>query len=120
MRKILHIDDDQSTLIVVRSLLEKNGYQVFAAADAMQGVMMTRQHVPDLVIIDIMMPAGGGASVYTRLRTLIPTSHIPILFYSSCSQDEVAKLIPNPTNTTMLKKPAEADALLKSIAAMLG
>jgi len=67
-RKILIIDDDSDVQTILRTMLERDGYQVAAALDAMQGPMMTRKESPDLIILDIMLPVLDGYEVCKRLR----------------------------------------------------
>lgn len=111
-RKILVIDDDKAIHSALRALLAAAGHQVTSALDAMQGLMMTRQVKPDLVILDINMPAGGGYSVYERLRSLSGTFQIPILIYTAVDLEQVRARIPDSPDVTFLLKP-QAPADLK-------
>ncbi len=118
-KKILHVEDDRAIQILVRAILEKAGYQVFSALDAMQGLMMVRQIQPDLVVLDIMMPAGGGASVHGRVRALNSSFAVPILIYSASDPSEIAKKIPADPLTFVLQKPAPPAAILDAVKKLL-
>jgi CheY-like chemotaxis protein len=118
-KKILHVEDDKSIQLLVKAVLEKAGYQVFSAFDAMQGLMMVRQLKPDLVILDVMMPAGGGASVHERVRALNDSFSLPILVYSATDPAEIAKRIPAGPLTFVLQKPAPPSAIVEAVKTLL-
>lgn len=118
-KKILLIDDDKSIHSAVRALTSAAGHQLISALDAMQGVMMARQNRPDLIVLDINMPAGGGVAVYERLRALSGTLQIPILIYTAVPLDEIRAKVPESADTVMLAKPASLEALQAAIARLL-
>lgn len=118
-KKILVIDDDKAIHAALRAILTGAGHQVISALDAMQGVMMTRQMRPDLVVLDINMPAGGGHSVYERLRALSGTFQIPVLIYTAVPLDEVRAKIPDAPDVAFLAKPQTPQALKEAIERLL-
>ena len=117
--KILHVEDDKTISLIVKAILEKAGYQVFSAFDGMQGVMMARQIQPNLLILDVMMPAGGGASVYERIRALNTTFSIPVLVYSAANKADIEAKIPPGPLTVILQKPASPAVLLDAVKSLL-
>lgn len=118
-RRILVVDDDRTLQGLLKMVLEKAGYQVAAAVDGMQGTMMARSFKPDLVILDIMMPAGGGFSVFERLRQMTGTMNLPVLVYSAMPLDQIqAKIQPGP-ETGILQKPAEPGVILQAVQKLL-
>ena len=119
-KKILHIEDGSSVQLVVKGFLENAGYQVISALDAVQGVMMARQHAPDLIVLDVVMPAGGGESVFTHLRNMSFTKHTPILIYSGTDQAGVLAKITPDAQTRILHKLAPPSELIKTVNSMLG
>jgi CheY-like chemotaxis protein len=118
-KKILHVEDDKNIQLLVKAVLEKAGYQVFSAFDAMQGLMMVRQLKPDLVVLDVMMPAGGGASVHERMRQMSGSFSLPILIYSASGPAEIAKKIPADPMTAVLQKPAPPAAIVAAVQKLL-
>lgn len=117
---ILHVEDDKTVGLIVKTLLEKAGYQVHSALDAMQGLMMVRQLKPSLVILDIMMPAGGGGSVLERIRALNTTFSTPVLIYSAADPAELRSKITEDALTRILAKPASPSDLLAAVTALVG
>src|SRR5262245_19070812 len=118
-KKILIVDDDPNVHIILKITLEKAGYEVFSAMDAMQGPMMVRQVKPDLIILDIMMPAGGGIAVYNRLKQTNMGFQIPVIIHSSTPKDQVRDKLPEVDSLTMVQKPAELTEFLKLVAAKI-
>lgn len=117
--KILHVEDDKSVQLIVKMVLEKAGYQVFSALDAMQGLMMVRQVQPQLVILDIMMPAGGGHGLLERIRALNTTFTLPVLIYSAAEPAGLAEKISQDSLTAILPKPSPPTALLEAVKTLL-
>ena len=118
-KTILVIDDERDIQRLLKVLLEAAGYSVSAALDAMQGPMMARQVKPDLIILDINMPGGGGSKVYERLRMNSNFLGTPILVYTGVALDDVGKQIPEHPNTAMLAKPAQPEEILSAVEKLL-
>lgn len=81
--KILVIDDEETTLDLIRLLLEHKGYEVIKASRADDGLRKAYRTQPDLVLLDIMMPDLDGWEVCRRLREL---SDVPIIFLTALSE----------------------------------
>jgi pilus assembly protein CpaE len=84
--KILIIDDDLDTLRLVGLMLQKQGYQIVAASSGPQGLELALSEIPDLVLLDVMMPGMDGYEVARRLRGNEKTVNIPILMFTAKSQ----------------------------------
>ncbi len=80
--KILVVDDEKNILETVRYNLEKSGYRVCQAEDGEKAVEMCRKELPDLVILDWMLPKADGLEVCRILRSGAKTKHIPIIMLS--------------------------------------
>ena len=91
-----------------------------SALDAMQGLMMVRQHQPGLMILDIMMPAGGGVSLHARICIFGSTLHIPILIYTATPRGELEGKIDFGADTIFLQKPASPAAILRTVNEIFG
>ena len=74
-KKILVVDDDEDVVKALKIRLRSNGYDVFSASDPIQGVSMVRKENPDLIILDIRMPAGGGFSLVGETETCQGSPH---------------------------------------------
>jgi pilus assembly protein CpaE len=90
--KVLIVDDDLETLRLVGRMLQKQGYQILAADSGKQAIEIARSDLPDLIILDVMMPDIDGYEVTKLLRKEPVTSMIPILMFTAKTQvnDKVA------------------------------
>ncbi len=79
MAKILVVDDDELIRNLLRALLESQGHDVIEAANGDMGVAISRAERPDLIILDMNMPAMTGWEVMPLLRTHPNTKNIPIV-----------------------------------------
>ena len=77
---ILVVDDEEDVLKALKVRLKANGYQVVFASDTVQAFTIANQENPDLILLDIMIPGGGGFVVAERLKQSAATHHIPIVF----------------------------------------
>ena len=68
MKKILVVDDEPTLIATLRYNLEREGYEVFTAQDGESGLALGRQHHPDLVLLDLMLPGLDGLQVCRLLR----------------------------------------------------
>lgn len=91
MGKILVIDDDESILELVKINLELTGHDVLTAPDGIKGFALVKQELPDLVVLDVMMPGVDGFTVAQRIRQNSSTKEIPILMLTALGmlQDKV-------------------------------
>jgi DNA-binding response OmpR family regulator len=118
-KTILVIDDQRDIHLLLKALLEHQGYRVCSALDAAQGGIMARQLKPDLVILDITMPAGGGYVAYERLRMANSFTTTPILLYTGVARQEVESKIAKTADTLMLTKPAAPGHIVSAVESLL-
>jgi len=83
--KIVVVDDDAKTADLLRLYLEKDGYQVLLAYDGRQALDLARQRRPDLILLDLMLPAVDGLDVCRILRA---ESNIPIIMLTAKTTEE--------------------------------
>lgn len=119
-KKVLIIDDDKVIHSILRLAFTKAGYQVFPALDSMQGMMMAKQVKPDLIVLDIMMPAGGGFVVYERLQMMRGSFQIPFIIYSSMDRAQILEKIPEGPQVVVLSKTASLESVLEAAARLTG
>ena len=85
-KKVLVVDDDRDFLRLMAAWLKAEGMEVVVAMDCMSCISVARKQVPDLIVLDIGMPAGNGFVALQRLRSLVPLTGVPIVVASG--QDE--------------------------------
>lgn len=86
--KILVVDDEPHIIRIIKLSLEKAGFQVISANSGEDGIEMVKHDHPDLVILDVMMPAMDGFQVCQHIRKLDEGQKIPILFLTARGQSD--------------------------------
>ncbi len=92
VRKILVVDDEPVLVETIAYNLEQAGYQVITAADGASALQAARREVPDLIILDIMLPEMDGLEVCRQLRRESSTATTPIMMLTAKS-DEIDKVV---------------------------
>ena len=87
-KKILVIEDDKFLRRVYESKLPKEGYLVVSAVDGQEGIDKMKAEVPDLVLLDLIMPKKTGFDVLLEVRQIKNLAKIPILVLSNLGQEE--------------------------------
>jgi CheY-like chemotaxis protein len=87
-KKILIIEDNKDNSDLVGFLMESAGFEVLIAVDGFKGLALAAEHVPDLIVLDLMMPEMDGWEVAEKLRTDPTTAEIPIVVVSALADSE--------------------------------
>ena len=116
VKKILVIDDSPTERHFLTEILSKNNYQVITAVNGEEGIEKARKELPDLILMDVVMPGLNG---YQATRTLTrdeQTKHIPIIVCTSKGQetDKIWGLRQGAADYVV--KPVNPEELLKKIA----
>jgi DNA-binding response OmpR family regulator len=112
-KKILVVDDEEDVAKALKVRLKANGYSVVLASDSVQAYTMANKEKPDLIILDIMIPGGGGFVVAERLKQSTTTHHIPIVFLTGISGGEERAYKVGASGYMM--KPYQPEKLLETI-----
>jgi CheY-like chemotaxis protein len=118
-KRVLVIDDERVIQTFLKAIFEKEHHRVTGAVDALQGPMMAKQLQPDLIVLDIGLPGGGGFKVFERLRMMKETTGIPVLIYSALPKDKVLEQISEGPDVAILAKPAQPEEILAAAAKLL-
>jgi two-component system response regulator VicR len=115
-KTIVYIEDEPEMIDLVRLILSRKGYQVVGATGGREGLDVVRQHVPDLVLLDLMMPDIDGWDVYQQIRADETTKHIPVIVVTAKAQniDKVLGLHIAKVND-YISKPFSPQELVNSI-----
>lgn len=113
--KILIIEDDKDMAMILAMRLSKAGLEVHTAQDAAFGVKEAHQFKPHLIILDLMLPAGGGFAVLDRLKLSTHTNQIPIFVLTGSDEDQHKQKVMGLGVQQYIKKPYEFDVLLAEI-----
>ncbi len=86
MGRILVVDDEPHIVKLVSFSLERNGHEVYQAADGVTGVRIAAEELPDLILMDVMMPVMNGYDALDKLKADPATRDIPVVMLSAKSQ----------------------------------
>jgi len=119
-KKILVIEDELEYAELVKVRLEMVGYEVTIAVDAYSGTQEIIKGDFNLIVLDLMMPAGGGFSILERMRKIPGKSMIPVVILTGQYIDnEVKEKAKNLKVSAILSKPYDKDKFLKTIRSLL-
>jgi two-component system alkaline phosphatase synthesis response regulator PhoP len=118
MHKVLVVDDEEPILELLKYNLEKNGYEVKTAQDGLRAVDIARKFIPDLVLLDIMMPKMDGVETCRQLRDLPELQKMFVVFLTARSEEysEVAAFDIGADD--YITKPIKPRALISRISAL--
>lgn len=86
--KILVVDDTEENREMLTFILEMDGHEVIEASDGLEGLNALKEHMPDLVLMDVLMPVMDGFESTVAIREFLGDIYIPILFLTGLSDDE--------------------------------
>lgn len=85
--RLVYIDDDEEMLELVKAILVQHGYSVEGASGGREGLELVRHALPDLVLLDLMMPDMDGWDVYQHLKADESTRDIPVIILTAKVQN---------------------------------
>jgi two-component system response regulator VicR len=86
-RHVVYIEDEQEMIDLVKLILTRKGYQVTGASGGREGLNIVRKHLPDLVLLDLMMPDMDGWDVYQQMKADDLTRSIPVIVVTAKAQN---------------------------------
>jgi DNA-binding response OmpR family regulator len=118
-KRILVVDDDPDVQLGLQLRLKANHYDVLLAGDGVASIAEARKHMPDLIILDLGLPAGDGFSVLERLKANDKLSSIPVVVLSGRDRVGNRDRALKAGAKTFLQKPMANDKLLAVIQMVL-
>lgn len=118
-KKILIVDDDPVARQILHTQL-RSQYEIAMTSDAMTAFAEARKIRPDLIVLDLGLPAGGGYSVLQRLKAIPALAVIPVLVVSGLDQAANEQKALDAGAAAYLKKQPSDDTLLEKIHELLG
>jgi CheY-like chemotaxis protein len=115
MKSVLLVDDDNTVLLGTGVRLKAMGYIVFTAKDAVSAISAVRKNEPDVVVLDISLPAGDGFLVADRLQNLVGSAATPIIFITASENPGLRERAMKLGAVGFLKKPFDATSLADAI-----
>jgi DNA-binding response OmpR family regulator len=120
MKKILIVEDDPKTAFALCVRLKADGYATWIAGDAITAVQVAAQNRPDVILLDISLPAGNGLALAEQFRQLPETSATPIIFSTASADPQLDKKATELGAAGVLRKPYKGETLRQIIRQAVG
>lgn len=115
-KKILVVDDEPDIMDVVTVRLRYSGYEIISAVDAEQALVLLQDNLPDLILLDLLLPKMQGEQLCRMLKSDQRYKHIPILiFTASAIRPSLPNRIRDMGADDCITKPFEPQELLEKI-----
>ena len=120
-KKVVYIEDEPEMIDLVRLILSRKGYEVIGANGGREGLDIIRQKLPDLVLLDLMMPDMDGWDVYQQMKSVEATRDIPVIVITAKAQsiDKVLGLHIAKVDD-YISKPFSPQELVESVEKVIG
>lgn len=118
-RRILIVEDDGDTRLVLRQMLEREGYGAAEAADARQAVEVARSQCPDLILMDLNLPGMDGVEATRLIRQMRELCVVPVIAVTAMDPEEYRQRALLAGCNDYVLKPPEPELLLEKVRALL-
>ena len=116
-KQILVVDDDIAIVEMLEMILDDEGYAVVRAYNGQEGLVLAKQHMPDLILLDLMLPDMQGAVVAQHIRHEPRLQHVPILVISASK--DMQDIVKTMDVQGSIAKPFQLNTLLSSVESQL-
>ncbi len=114
-KKILIVEDNELNLKLFRDLLGANGYDTFETKEGIEAISLTRQTMPDLIIMDIQLPEISGLDITRKIKADAQIRHIPVIAVTAFAMKDDEEKIMAAGCEAYLSKPIAIDDFLATI-----
>ena len=119
MARVLIVDDSPSQLMGMKRIIEKLGHEILTAEDGALGVEVAKREMPDLILMDVVMPNLNGFQATRSISKEPTTSHIPIVLVTTKDQETDRVWGMRQGAKAYLTKPVNEAALIKLVKELL-
>ena len=118
--RILVIDDSTTNIVLLEAILTEKGYAIETALNAKEAFMRIEKQLPDLILLDLLMPKVSGFDFLAQLRKDEKTKKTPVIVISAINtDDENAKKIKDLEAVDFLRKPIDIQYLVNRVSEIL-
>ncbi|MCG2714594.1 MAG: response regulator [Candidatus Omnitrophica bacterium] len=114
-KRILIVEDEKELLLGLSTLLKSQGYSTIGAYDSTFAISLAHKEKPDLIILDLGLPAGGGVFVLENLKNTVETNDIPILVLTAQQGADLEEKLKKMGVVAYFHKPFDPPTLLSQI-----
>ena len=115
MARILIVDDSPSQLLGIKRIVEKLGHETLSAEDGAAGVEVAKQEMPDLILMDVVMPNLNGFQATRTISKNAETAHIPIILVTTKDQETDRVWGMRQGAKAYVTKPIKEEELVKAL-----
>jgi DNA-binding response OmpR family regulator len=117
--KILVVDDEPDVLLIVKTGMQAEGYEVVTASNGVDALAMVKEEKPDVVILDVMMPLMDGFEVLAKLKEDDATAAVPVIMLTGLSErSKIQKALVSGIHFYVVK-PFEFEELIQKVRTVL-
>lgn len=118
-KKILIADDESDVVELIENALKLEGYDVLIADTGINALIQTIEQHPDLLLLDVRMPAGTGVGVYENILKRKELCQTPVIFITAFSTPELKERVLSMGAAGFVQKPFDTDLLVQMIQSCL-
>ena len=115
MARILIVDDSPTQTLSLAKIVKKHGHETLTAKDGAEGVEMAKAELPDLVLMDVVMPGVNGFQANRQIPKNHATSHIPVIIVTTKDQETDRIWGARQGAKGYVTKPVDEDTLIETI-----
>jgi len=119
-KKVLLVDDSNTVLLMEKMILAKGPYELVTARDGVEGVAKAKSEMPDIILLDVMMPNLDGLSACAAIRANPETAHIPIVMVTTRGEEQNIETAFRNGCNDYVTKPINGLELLTKLQNILG
>ena len=120
MKKILFIEDEQALQHAIIQVLTKEKYKTFSAMDGVTGIELARKELPDLILLDLVIPKKDGFAVLAELKNDKETAHIPVIVLTNLEGNaDVERALTLGATTYLVKTNYKLEEVVEKIKSII-
>ncbi len=119
MAKVLVVDDSPTEVHVLKTLLEKNGHEVGVAESGEEGIVVAKGMLPDVVLMDVVMPGMNGFQATRQLSQQAETANTPVIIVTTKDQETDKVWAKRQGAVDYIVKPVQEKALIDALSRVL-
>lgn len=120
MKKILFIEDEPALQRTVSQVLQEQGFEVLSELNGEMGILRAQKELPDLILLDIVLPQKDGFEVFKELRANPLTEKIPVIVLSNLEgSKDIQKMLELGATTYLVKINYKLDEVVEKIKSVL-
>jgi PleD family two-component response regulator len=116
---ILVVDDSTTNVVLLEAILDEKGYKIETALNAKEAYSIIEKNIPDLILLDLLMPKISGFDFLTEIRKNENTKNTPVIVVSALTDEENIDKIMELGAIDFIKKPIDLQYLVEKVESVL-